>query len=150
LIGGIYVGGLSQRIGRRQAIVISALLALPVIPLWILSPTAGTLALGAFMMQFFVQGAWGVIPAHLTELSPNAVRGMFTGFAYQLGNLLASRIAELESGIAESHGNNYALALGSVITVVLVAVVTVTALGPEAHGVKFDRVDEEKSPGLTG
>lgn len=137
LIGGVLVGGLSQQIGRRKAIVISALLALPVIPLWAFSRTAPLLALGAFLMQFFVQGAWGVIPAHLTELSPNAVRGTFTGFAYQLGNLFASYNATLQTGLAERHGNNYALALAGVIAVVLVAVALVTALGPEARGAAF-------------
>jgi SHS family lactate transporter-like MFS transporter len=138
LIGGIYVGGLSQRIGRRRAIVIAALLALPVIPLWAFSHTAVMLALGAFLMQFCVQGAWGVIPAHLTELSPNELRGTFTGFAYQLGNLFAAYNAQLQTGVAESHANNYALALATVITVVLAAVAIVTALGPEARGVVFE------------
>src|SRR4029077_11803466 len=115
LIGGVYVGGLSQRIGRRKAIVIAALLALPVIPLWAFSRTAPLLALGAFLMQFCVQGAWGVIPAHLTELSPNALRGTFTGFAYQLGNLFASYNATLQSRLAERRGDNYAFALATVI-----------------------------------
>jgi MFS transporter, SHS family, lactate transporter len=138
LIGGVYVGGLSQRIGRRKAIVIAALLALPVIPLWAFSHTAPLLALGAFLMQFCVQGAWGVIPAHLTELSPNELRGTFTGFAYQLGNLFAAYNAQLQTGVAESHGNNFAMALATVIAVVLIAVVIVTALGPEARGVVFE------------
>jgi SHS family lactate transporter-like MFS transporter len=91
-----------------------------------------------FLMQFFVQGAWGVIPAHLTELSPNALRGTFTGFAYQLGNLFASYNATLQSRLAERHGDNYAFALATVIAVVLLAVVFVTMLGPEARGVKFE------------
>ena len=138
LIGGITVGGLSQQIGRRKAIIIAALLALPVIPLWAFSHTAAMLALGAFVMQFFVQGAWGVIPAHLTELSPNALRGTFIGFAYQLGNLLASYNATLQARSAESHGNNYAFALATVITGVLAAVALVTALGPEARGIALE------------
>jgi SHS family lactate transporter-like MFS transporter len=137
LIGGAYAGGLSQRIGRRKAIVIAALLALPVTPLWAFSHTAVMLALGAFLMQFFVQGAWGVIPAHLTELSPNALRGTFTGFAYQLGNLLASYNLPLQTRLAERHGNDYATALASVIAVVLAAVAIVTMLGPEARGAAF-------------
>jgi SHS family lactate transporter-like MFS transporter len=137
LIGGIVVGGLSQRIGRRRAIMIAALLALPVISLWAFSRTAPLLALGAFVIQFFVQGAWGVIPAHLTELSPNELRGTFTGFAYQLGNLFAAYNARLQTELAESHDGNYAMALASVITVVLAAVVIVTALGPEERGVAF-------------
>jgi len=141
LIGGIVVGTLSQRIGRRKAIVIFALLALPVIPLWAFSHSSSLLALGAFLMQFCVQGAWGVIPAHLTELSPTAVRGTFTGFAYQLGNLLAAANANIQTRIAEGHGGvkhpDYALGLSTVILVVLLAVALVTALGKEAHGVKF-------------
>jgi SHS family lactate transporter-like MFS transporter len=142
LIGGALVGGLSQQIGRRKAIVIAALLALPVVPLWAFSHTPAMLALGAFLMQFFVQGAWGVIPAHLTELSPNAVRGTFTGFAYQLGNLFASYNASLQTGLAKRHGENYAYALSTVVAVVLAVVVIVTAVGPEARGVEFDRADE--------
>src|ERR1700751_2366177 len=91
LLGGIFVGTLSEHIGRRRAIVLAALLAIPLIPLWAYSHTVPTLALGGFLMQFMVQGAWGVVPAHLNELSPPAVRGTFPGFAYQVGNLLASR-----------------------------------------------------------
>ena len=85
LLGGIVFGTWSERIGRRRAIVIAALLAIPVIPLWAYSHTVPMLALGGFLMQFMVQGAWGVIPAHLNELSPPAVRGTFPGFAYQIG-----------------------------------------------------------------
>ena len=137
IFGGIFFGALSQRIGRRRAIIIASLLALPIVPLWAYSHTAGMLALGAFGMQFFVQGAWGVIPAHLSELAPNALRGTFTGLAYQTGNLIASYNATLQSRIAESHGNNYSLALASVILVVLLAVAGVTALGREAPSVDF-------------
>jgi MFS transporter, SHS family, lactate transporter len=138
LIGGAFVGGLSQQIGRRKAIIIAALLALPVVPLWAFSHTAALLALGAFLMQFLVQGAWGVIPAHLTELSPSTLRGTFTGFAYQLGNLLASYNATLQARLAKSHGDNYAFALAMVVAIVLLAVALVTSLGPEARGVKFE------------
>lgn len=141
LIGGIVVGTLSERIGRRRAIVIFALLALPVIPLWAFSHSPVLLGAGAFLMQFCVQGAWGVIPAHLTELSPNALRGTFTGFAYQLGNLLAAANANIQTKIAERHGGehhpDYALGLSSVILVVLLAVALVTALGKEARGAEF-------------
>ena len=91
LLGGIIFGTWSEKIGRRKAIVIAALLSIPLIPLWAYSRTVPMLALGGFLMQFMVQGAWGVIPAHLNELSPPAVRGTFPGFAYQLGNLLSSR-----------------------------------------------------------
>lgn len=90
ILGGITFGLLSERIGRRRAIVLASLLAIPVIPLWVYSSGPLLLALGAFLMQFAVQGAWGVIPAHLNELSPDGIRGTFPGFTYQLGNLLAS------------------------------------------------------------
>jgi len=137
ICGGIFFGALSQRIGRRRAIVIAALLALPIVPLWAYSHTAAMLALGAFGMQFFVQGAWGVIPAHLSELAPNVLRGTFTGLAYQTGNLIASYNATLQSRIADSHGGDYRLALASVILVVLVAVAGIAALGREAPGADF-------------
>ena len=92
-------------------------------------------------MQFCVQGAWGVIPAHLTELSPSSLRGTFTGFAYQLGNLLSSVNLTLQTGIAVGYGGenhpNFALAMAEVIVVVLVAVAAVTALGREARDVEF-------------
>ena len=138
LLGGILIGALSERIGRRRAIIGSALLALPMVPLWAFSHTAGMLALGAFAMQFFVQGAWGVIPAHLSELSPNALRGVFTGFAYQLGNLLASINGTLQTDLGEHHFHgDYGLALALTISVVLVAVAAITALGREAKGISF-------------
>ena len=141
LAGGIIVGTLSQKIGRRKAIVISALLAVPIIPLWAFSHSPVTLAVGAFLMQFCVQGAWGVIPAHLTELSPGALRGTFTGLAYQLGNLLASVNGNIQTKIADLHGGNYSLGLASVILVVLLTVAVVTALGKESRGVRFEVSD---------
>ena len=135
LAGGILFGTLSERIGRRRAIVIAALLAIPVSPLWAYSRTVPMLALGGFLMQFMVQGAWGVIPAHLNELSPPAVRGTLPGFAYQLGNLLSSRNSVIQAGLAE---NRYAGSFAPVLawTVVLVAslVALVTAIGKERQG----------------
>ncbi len=141
LAGGILIGSLSQRIGRRKAIVISALLAIPIIPLWAFSHSPLLLAAGAFLMQFCVQGAWGVIPAHLTELSPGALRGTFTGLAYQLGNLLASVNGNLQTKIATQHGGNYSLGLASVVFIVLLTVAAVTALGKESRGVRFEVSD---------
>src|SRR5258708_7964979 len=126
LLGGIFFGTWSERIGRRRAIVIAALLAIPVIPLWAYSHTAPMLALGGFLIQFMVQGAWGVIPAHLNELSPPAVRGTFPGFAYQLGNLLASRNSVIQAKLAElRYGGRYppVLAWTVLIVATLVAVV---------------------------
>lgn len=135
LAGGILFGTLSERIGRRRTIVLAALLAIPVIPLWAYSHTAPMLALGGFLMQFMVQGAWGVIPAHLNELSPPAVRGTLPGFAYQLGNLLSSRNSVIQARLAE---NRYAGSFSPVLawTVVLVAslVALVSASGKERQG----------------
>jgi MFS transporter, SHS family, lactate transporter len=140
LAGGILFGTLSERIGRRRAIVMAALLAIPVIPLWAYSRTVPMLALGGFLMQFMVQGAWGVIPAHLNELSPPAVRGTLPGFAYQLGNLLSSRNSVIQARLAE---NRYAGSFSPVLawTVVLVAslVALVTALGKERQGADLSR-----------
>src|ERR1700722_509975 len=90
IIGGILFGSLSEWVGRRRAIVIATLLSLPLVPLWSMASSPALLALGAFLMQFMVQGAWGVIPAHLNELSPDEARATFPGFVYQLGNLFAS------------------------------------------------------------
>jgi SHS family lactate transporter-like MFS transporter len=137
ILGGLIFGALSQRIGRRRAIVLAALLALPIIPLWGFSTSVVLLALGAFLIQIAVQGAWGVIPVHLNELSPDEVRGTFPGFAYQLGNLLASANATLQAAFAADRGGNYALALAVVAAAAAVAIALLTSIGPEAHGVAF-------------
>ncbi len=142
LIGGMFFGTLSQSIGRRRAIVIAALLALPIVPLWAFAPSLALLTLGAFMMQFMVQGAWGVIPGHLTELAPNALRSTFTGFAYQLGNLFASINLPLQTELAKRYGDNLALAMASVVGVVLLAVALITAVGREARGIAFTENNE--------
>jgi SHS family lactate transporter-like MFS transporter len=135
--GGLIFGALSEKIGRRRAIVIGALLALPIIPLWSQSATPLLLGLGAFLIQVAVQGAWGVVPAHLNELSPPEARGTFPGFAYQLGNVFAAGNAVIQARIAEAHGDNYGLALASVCGVVAVALAVVTWFGPEAKGRAF-------------
>ena len=137
IAGGLIFGALSERIGRRRAIVIAALLALPIIPLWAFSATPLMLGLGAFLIQISVQGAWGVVPAHLNELSPEGARGAFPGFAYQLGNLFAAGNATLQAGLAESRGDNYGFALALVCGVVAVVLALVTAFGPEARGKPF-------------
>ncbi len=137
IAGGILFGTLSQRIGRRRAIILAALLALPIIPLWGFASGPVLLGLGAFLMQIAVQGAWGVIPVHLNELSPDEVRGTFPGFAYQLGNLLASANATLQAGFASSHGGNYGLALAIVAAAAAVTIALLTSVGREAHGVEF-------------
>ena len=135
LLGGILFGTWSEKIGRRKAIVIAALLAIPVIPLWAYSHTVPMLALGGFLMQFMIQGAWGVIPAHLNELSPPAVRGTFPGFAYQLGNLLSSRNVVIQAKLAEQrYGGMFAPVLAWTVLIVATLVAVVTGSGRERRG----------------
>jgi SHS family lactate transporter-like MFS transporter len=145
ICGGILFGTLSERFGRRRCIVISALLCLPVIPLWAFSESAALLAVGAFLMQFFVQGAWGVVPVHLNELSPDTARGTFPGFVYQLGNLLASVNATLQAAIASHFGGNYGLALALVAGTVAVIIAGLTAAGTEAKGIVFSKAAQAKA-----
>jgi SHS family lactate transporter-like MFS transporter len=137
ILGGITFGALSERIGRRRGIVIAALGALFVIPLWAYGASPVMLAAGAFFMQFAVQGAWGIVPVHLNELSPHEVRGTFPGFAYQTGNLLASVNAILQASVAHANGGNYAFALALVAAIVAVVLACLTAFGIEARGVIF-------------
>jgi SHS family lactate transporter-like MFS transporter len=135
LLGGILFGTWSERIGRRRAIVIAALLAIPAIPLWAYSHTVPMLALGGFLMQFMVQGAWGVVPAHLNELSPPAVRATFPGFAYQLGNFLASRNAVIQAKLVEHrYGGSYPPVLAWTVVIVASLVAIVTWSGREKRG----------------
>jgi len=135
LLGGILFGTWSEHIGRRRAIVIAALLAIPAIPLWAYSHTVVMLAAGGFLMQFMVQGAWGVIPAHLNELSPPAVRGTFPGFAYQLGNLLSSRNVVIQGKLVESRFQGaYPPVLSWTVGLVAALVALVTWLGKERRG----------------
>jgi SHS family lactate transporter-like MFS transporter len=135
ILGGAYFGALSQSFGRRKTIVMCAIFALFVAPLFAFSPTIATLAIAAFVMQFFVQGAWGVIPAHLTELSPDEIRGFYPGVTYQLGNLLAAVNLPIQTSLADSHSGRFALFV--VIVPVLVAVIALTLLGKEMRGIEF-------------
>jgi MFS transporter, SHS family, lactate transporter len=135
LLGGILFGTWSERIGRRRAIVIAAILAIPVIPLWAYSHTVPMLALGGFLMQFMVQGAWGVVPAHLNELSPPAVRGTFPGFAYQLGNFLSSRNAVIQARLVEHrYAGNYSPVLAWTVVILASLVAIVAWSGREKRG----------------
>ena len=137
ICGGIFFGTLSEKIGRRWAILLAALIALPVIPLWAFSQTPLLLAAGAFLIQISVQGAWGVVPVHLNELSPETARGFFPGFAYQLGNLFAASAAPLQAAFAHDHGDNYGLALGVVAAGVAVTLSVLILFGPERRGRVF-------------
>ncbi|OBB96513.1 sugar transporter [Mycobacterium sp. 852002-40037_SCH5390672] len=135
IIGGLVFGTLSQRFGRRYTVVFCAILALPIVPLFAYSRSAAMLCLGSFLMQLFVQGAWGVIPAHLTEMSPDAIRGLYPGVTYQLGNLLAAFNLPIQERLAESHG--YPFALAATIVPVLIAVAVLTLIGKDATGIRF-------------
>ena len=135
IIGGLVFGTLSQRFGRRYTIVFCAVLGLPIVPLFAFSRTAAMLCLGAFLMQLMVQGAWGVIPAHLTEMSPDAIRGFYPGVTYQLGNLLAAFNLPIQEHLAEGHG--YPFALAATIVPVLIAVAVLTLAGKDATAIPF-------------
>ncbi|HWF26771.1 MAG TPA: MFS transporter, partial [Mycobacterium sp.] len=135
IIGGLFFGTLSQRFSRRYTVVFCAVLGLPIVPLFAYSRTAAMLCLGSFLMQLCVQGAWGVIPAHLTELSPDAIRGLYPGVTYQLGNLLAAFNLPIQERLAESHG--YPFALAATIVPVLIAVGFLTLIGKDATGIRF-------------
>ena len=144
IIGGLYFGTQSQRFSRRYTVVFCALLGLPIVPLFAYSHTAAMLCLGAFLMQVCVQGAWGVIPAHLTEMSPDAIRGLYPGVTYQLGNLLAAFNLPIQERLAESHGYPFALTVTIVPVLLLVAILTL--VGKDATGLRFGTAESAFLP----
>jgi SHS family lactate transporter-like MFS transporter len=146
ICGGLLFGTLSERFGRRRCIIIASLLALPVIPLWAFADSPVWLAIGAFLMQFAVQGAWGIVPVHLNELSPDTARATFPGFVYQLGNLLASVNATVQAGLAAHFGGDYGLALAIVVGTVAIIIAGLTAVGTEAKGVVFTKAAAAAEP----
>jgi SHS family lactate transporter-like MFS transporter len=148
IIGGLVFGTLSERFGRRYTIAFCAVLGLPIVPLFAYSHTAGMLALGSFLMQVAVQGAWGVIPAHLTEMSPDAIRGFYPGVTYQLGNCLAAFNLPIQENVAAAHGYPFALAV--TIVPVLIAVLVLVLIGKEAKGVAFGIPDTVRTPAVAG
>jgi MFS transporter, SHS family, lactate transporter len=135
ILGGLCFGYWSDRAGRRRAMITSALCALLVVPLWIAAPSTALIVVGVFLVQFFVQGAWGVIPAHINELSPGHLRGFFPGFAYQIGVACSASITYIESLLGERF--TYAQAMGVLAATVMIGVAVVTLLGPENHRVTF-------------
>jgi SHS family lactate transporter-like MFS transporter len=135
IVGGLFFGSVSQRFSRRYTVVFCAVFGLPIVPLFALSRTAALLCLGSFLMQVAVQGAWGVIPAHLTEMSPDAIRGLYPGVTYQLGNLLASFNLPIQERLAASHG--YPFALTATIVPVLISVAILSLIGRDATGIQF-------------
>jgi MFS transporter, SHS family, lactate transporter len=137
LVGALIFGRLSERLGRRRTLVLAAGLALCMIPLWAFGKTLLVLAAGAFAIQVGVQGAWGIIPAHLNELSPGAVRGLLPGLAYQLGNFVASPVNTIEYALRDRWGYSWALAGFEIAVITLLALVV--SLGPESKGKEFVR-----------
>jgi len=136
IAGGVFFGGLSEKWGRKRAIVIAALLAIPVTPLYAYGHSALTLGLGAVMMQFMVQGAWGVVPAYLTELSPAPVRATAPGLAYQLGGLVTSWNGKGQALAAERWGS-YRDVLAITVVVVALALAALALMGREAKGMEM-------------
>jgi SHS family lactate transporter-like MFS transporter len=140
IAGGLLFGWASDRIGRRRAMAVAATGAALMVPLWAFAPNTVLIVLGAFCMQFMVQGAWGVVPAHLNELTPGPLRGFFPGFAYQLGVLCSSSITYFEALLGEHM--TYATAMGSLAALVSLTAAVTIGLGPEAKGVSFRRTND--------
>ncbi|AWM79948.1 MFS transporter [Gammaproteobacteria bacterium ESL0073] len=136
ILGGIFFGSLSAKIGRRNAIIIAAALALPAIPLWAFASGSVMLGVGAFIMQFMVQGAWGVIPVYLNELMPEGARAVLPGFVYQLGNLLASMNLSLQIYIANHANGNYSIALAVVAGCAAIGILLFMLLGANKFATK--------------
>lgn len=148
-VGGTIIGYLSQFVGRRRAIVVSALISAILIPAWILPTGEPSLSASGFFMQFFVQGAWGVIPIHLNELSPPAFRSSFPGITYQVGNMISSPSAQIVNAIAEStwvttpsgkKASAYGPVMGVATAIIAVGIMVTTAFGPEKRGRRFELV----------
>jgi SHS family lactate transporter-like MFS transporter len=142
IVGGTYFGFISQRFGRRRSILVAVACGAIMVPIWVFSPSTPLLALGGFLLQFCVQGAWGVIPVHLNELSPGNVRGSFAGLTYQLGNLFSAGAAQIEAAFADnfrlpSGGANYSQALAYIALIVFASVFVLTAVGRERRGVEM-------------
>jgi SHS family lactate transporter-like MFS transporter len=143
ICGGLAVGLLSDRWGRRRSMAGALLGGIALIPLWVFAPSFAWILIGAFTLQFMVQGAWGVIPAHINELSPDRLRGFFPGFAYQLGVLIAAALPSIQADVAKSIG--YAQTMAISATTVLIFGAIVILLGPEAHRIKFGRGADSSS-----
>jgi putative sialic acid transporter len=146
-VGGTIIGYLSQWIGRRRAIVGAAFISACLIPAWILPTSETSLSVSGFAIQFFVQGAWGVIPIHLNELSPPAYRSSFPGITYQIGNMISSPSAQIVNAIAESNfvanGSGelvsaYGPTMGIATAIIAVGIMVTAGLGPERRGRSFD------------
>lgn len=146
-VGGCIIGYLSQFVGRRRAIIVSALISAIMIPAWILPHGERSLSASGFFMQFFVQGAWGVIPIHLNELAPPQFRSSFPGITYQLGNMISSPSAQIVNAIAENtmitaySGDRveaYGPVMGVATAIIAIGIAVTTAFGPEKRGRSFE------------
>ncbi|HXE53470.1 MAG TPA: MFS transporter [Tepidisphaeraceae bacterium] len=137
ITGGIAFGLLSDRIGRRRSMIMALLLAACIVPMWAFAQTPSLLWAGGFLIQFMVQGAWGIIPAHISELSPDSVRGFLPGFAYQCGVLIAGVAPTVQTLLAERHGLGYAPVMAGTAWIVLILAAVVTAAGNERRGQQF-------------
>jgi SHS family lactate transporter-like MFS transporter len=142
ICGGVIFGHWSQKFGRRRAIIVAAAFGILLIPVWVFSPNLYLLVIGGFAMQFMVQGAWGIVPVHLNELSPAELRGTFPGFAYQLGNLLAANTAVVEARLADHFRDaagqaDYAKALALFALIIFFALIIIAAIGREERGKEF-------------
>lgn len=155
IAGGIVFGALSERIGRRISIALAAALGILTIPLWVHAPSVMLLGVGGFLIQFMVQGAWGIVPAHLNEISPPGARGTFPGFTYQIGNLISAGAVVYEAGLAKTRfplangGADYGAALSVIALAVFLAVIVLALLGfavvPERRDADFNEM-----PGVPG
>ncbi|HEY2070570.1 MAG TPA: MFS transporter [Rhizomicrobium sp.] len=141
ILGGLCFGALSQRFGRRRTLITGALLSLPVIPLWAFAEGPVLLAASAFVMQFLVQGCWGVIPAHLNELSPPDARGTFPGTVYQLGNFLASINSSIQGVLAAIFGGAFAFGLAIIAGLAAISIAILAAVGGEAREIDMTKTD---------
>jgi SHS family lactate transporter-like MFS transporter len=135
IVGAMIVGHYSDRLGRRVAILLSLVICLLSIPLWAFGTTVVMLAIGSFVMQFGVQGAFGVIPAHLNELSPNSVRSLFPGVVYQLGVLFSAPAVSIEFGLHKHVGYPWALTIFEIC--VIFVLFLIFGFGPERRGHNF-------------
>ncbi len=142
LIGGIVFGLASDRFGRRRMMICAFLGAAAVVPLWAFSSELYWIMAGGFLMQFMIQGAWGIVPAHISELSPDQVRGFLPGFAYQCGNLLSAWIAWAQATAVLRFAYPWVLA-GSAWAIFAVAIVVV-GLGRERRGIVFGSAESSE------
>lgn len=158
-VGGTIIGYISQFVGRRRAIIVAALMSGFLIPAWILVEGERSLSASGFFMQFFVQGAWGVIPIHLNELSPPAFRSSFPGVAYQIGNMISSPSAQIVNAISEKtfvtlkNGDKveaYGPVMGIATAIIVISIIITTMFGPEKRGRNFEQavagLQEEAQP----